>query len=512
AQVGVLVAAGLAGLLWLPQASHEAHEALPIAMSRRAGAVWLLLFVILLAGLPLAAGAFSSHALQVADAFYRAGSLVFGGGHVVLPLLRGEVVPPGWVDNGVFLAGCGAAQAVPGPLFTFAAFLGASLQGAPSGWLGGMLCLAAIFAPSFLLVAGALPFWEPLRRDRRARAALAGINAAVVGLLLAALYQPVWTSAILGPADFALALLALAALTAWKLPPWLVVAGCAALGALLPGLAPGAPPPGRAAGEPGGSGRAGRRAPRESQARAQPRVGIRQFQAPAVQAGDRHDGRQAQAVTGHMAVRAIEALADAVQLLRRDARPVVGHRQRALARCPRGLDADARALPGTLEGSLPQGGDGAGQQVGIAMQRRGAGRLERQRGLVVLGDRLVQVGHIARDHIQAHRFEVLAPRAGLQLGDLQQFLRNLDQVLQLGRQAVDRLAYLLARFRFPVDGAQARQHARQRRAQMVRHGVRDIAHPAHQQFDAIQHAVDIAGQQRELVLARMRRDALAQFA
>ncbi|WP_028356529.1 chromate efflux transporter [Bordetella petrii] len=238
AQVGVLFAAGLAGLLWLPQASHEAHEALPIAMSRRAGAVWLLLFVILLAGLPLAAGAFSSHALQVADAFYRAGSLVFGGGHVVLPLLQSEVVPPGWVDNDVFLAGYGAAQAVPGPLFTFAAFLGASLQGAPSGWLGGMLCLAAIFAPSFLLVAGALPFWEPLRRDRRARAALAGINAAVVGLLLAALYQPVWTSAILGPADFALALLALAALTAWKLPPWLVVAGCAALGALLPGLAP----------------------------------------------------------------------------------------------------------------------------------------------------------------------------------------------------------------------------------------------------------------------------------
>jgi chromate transporter len=168
---------------------------------------------------------FPSQTLSMVDAFYRAGSLVFGGGHVVLPLLQAEVVPSGWVSNDSFLAGYGAAQAVPGPLFTFAAFLGASMNDAPSGWLGGMICLLAIFVPSFLLVLGALPFWERLRRNVRTQAALSGVNAAVVGLLLAALYQPVWTSAIQGPQDFGLALVALVALMFWKLPPWLVVVG-----------------------------------------------------------------------------------------------------------------------------------------------------------------------------------------------------------------------------------------------------------------------------------------------
>jgi len=235
-QVGILAVAALAGLLWLRPAQQAAHDPLPIAVGRRAGAAWLLAFAVLLAGLPLAAAAWPSQALALVDAFYRAGSLVFGGGHVVLPLLQAEVVPPGWVDNDVFLAGYGAAQAVPGPLFTFAAFLGASMQGAPSGWLGGMLCLVAIFVPSFLLVAGALPFWEPLRRGARTQAALAGINAAVVGLLLAALYHPVWTGAIRGPRDFALALLALVALSAWKLPPWLVVIACGVAGAWWAGL------------------------------------------------------------------------------------------------------------------------------------------------------------------------------------------------------------------------------------------------------------------------------------
>ena len=231
-QVAILAVAALAGARWLRSARLAVHDPLPMAVGRRAGAVWLLLFVALLAGLPLAAAVFPNHALAVVDAFYRAGSLVFGGGHVVLPLLQAEVVPPGWVDNDVFLAGYGAAQAVPGPLFTFAAFLGASLQGAPSGWLGGMLCLMAIFVPSFLLVAGALPFWEPLRRGAHTQAALAGVNAAVVGLLLAALYHPVWTSAILRPQDFALAVLAWVALATWKLPPWLVVIACGAVGAL----------------------------------------------------------------------------------------------------------------------------------------------------------------------------------------------------------------------------------------------------------------------------------------
>ncbi len=146
------------------------------------------------------------------------------------------MVPTGWVSKESFLAGYGAAQAVPGPLFTFAAFLGASMKQAPSGWLGGLICLVAVFVPSFLLVAGALPFWEQLRRSHHTQAALAGVNAAVVGLLLAALYQPVWTSAIRQPADFGLALVAFVALMYWKLPPWLVVVGSAVAGWLLSGF------------------------------------------------------------------------------------------------------------------------------------------------------------------------------------------------------------------------------------------------------------------------------------
>ncbi len=232
-QVGLIAAAGLLGLLLFPAVPQAPHEALPIQLSRRTGAALLALFGLLLVGLPLLAAAWPSQALAMVDAFYRAGSLVFGGGHVVLPLLQSEVVPSGWVSNDTFLAGYGAAQAVPGPLFTFAAFLGAAAQGTPSGWAGGLLCLLAIFVPSFLLVAGALPSWEPLRRHGRTRAALAGINAAVVGLLLAALYHPVWTSAIFTPADFGLALLAFVALMVWKLPPWLVVLGCGVGGGLL---------------------------------------------------------------------------------------------------------------------------------------------------------------------------------------------------------------------------------------------------------------------------------------
>ena len=178
-----------------------------------------------LIGLPLLSAAFPNQALALFDSFYRSGSLVFGGGHVVLPLLQAEVVPPGWVSDADFLAGYGAAQAVPGPLFTFSAYLGASMSGAPGGWLGGMICLVAIFLPSFLLVIGAIPFWEKLRRNRKIRSALVGINAAVVGLLLAALYHPVWTSAIKAPQDFGLGLVAYAALVFWKCPPWAVVIG-----------------------------------------------------------------------------------------------------------------------------------------------------------------------------------------------------------------------------------------------------------------------------------------------
>ncbi|SBW79784.1 chromate transporter [Pseudomonas veronii 1YdBTEX2] len=232
-QVAVISAAALAGLLLFKPTPPAAHDALPVTLSRRAGAMWLSLFVLVLAGLPILAQLIPNQGLAMIDAFYRSGSLVFGGGHVVLPLLQAEVVPTGWVSNDVFLAGYGAAQAMPGPLFTFAAFLGASMSQAPSGWLGGLLCLLAIFAPSFLLVLGALPFWENLRRSPRTQAALAGVNAAVVGLLLAALYQPVWTSAIFSARDFGLALIGLVALMVWKLPPWLVVVGSGALGWLL---------------------------------------------------------------------------------------------------------------------------------------------------------------------------------------------------------------------------------------------------------------------------------------
>lgn len=164
-----------------------------------------------------------SRPIDLVDSFYRSGSLVFGGGHVVLPLLQAEVVPPGWVSNDQFLAGYGAAQAVPGPLFTFAAYLGAVM----GGWTIAALCLVAVFVPSFLLVAGALPFWEDLRRRAWAQSTLRGVNAAVVGLLLAALYNPVWTAGIRSPKDFALAMAAFLALTMWNVTPLLVVVLCA---------------------------------------------------------------------------------------------------------------------------------------------------------------------------------------------------------------------------------------------------------------------------------------------
>lgn len=222
-QIGVILAAGALGLWCFNPDQPEARESLPIRGGRIAAGLSLGLFLALLLGLPVLAAAWPNQPMQLVDAFYRTGSLVFGGGHVVLPLLQAEVVPPGWVGNDDFLAGYGAAQAVPGPLFSFSAFLGAVSSRPPNGWLGGLLCLIAIYVPSFLLVIGTLPFWARLRGSVRVRAALAGINASVVGLLLAALYRPVWISAIHGPGDFGLALLALVALTSWKLPPWLVV-------------------------------------------------------------------------------------------------------------------------------------------------------------------------------------------------------------------------------------------------------------------------------------------------
>lgn len=232
-QIAVILAGALIGRRLFAGQANPAHSP-PIAqMSRRVALGLLLGFAVLLAGLPVLAASFENATLAMVDVFYRSGALVFGGGHVMLPLLQAEVVPPGWVDNDTFLAGYGAAQAVPGPLFTFAAFLGASADGPVNGWAGGMLALVAIFVPAFLLVLGALPFWDRLRSSTAARASLIGVNAAVVGLLLAALYDPVWTSAIHAPADLMLAALALLALMRFKAPPWAVVVLTALLGGLL---------------------------------------------------------------------------------------------------------------------------------------------------------------------------------------------------------------------------------------------------------------------------------------
>jgi chromate transporter len=235
-QVLIIAAAGLIGWRLLPveAAAPIPHARAPIGRGL-AVACWVAFFA-LLAGLPLLRQVAPGHAVALFDSFYRAGSLVFGGGHVVLPLLQSEVVPPGWVTTEQFVAGYGAAQAVPGPLFTFSSYLGAVAGPAPNGVAGAALALVAIFLPSFLLVIGALPFWDAVRARPQAQSALRGINAAVVGILLAALYTPVWTSAILRPLDFALALAAFGALQFWKLPPWLVVLlsalGGAALGVI----------------------------------------------------------------------------------------------------------------------------------------------------------------------------------------------------------------------------------------------------------------------------------------
>jgi chromate transporter len=232
-QVLVIAVAGLVGWKLLRVELDFGATVEEIRVPRALSAAAAILFFVLLAALPVAAGWSGSTAVGMFDSFYRAGSLVFGGGHVVLPLLQSELIPKHWVSNDVFLAGYGAAQAVPGPLFTFAAYLGASSSVAPNGWAGALLCLVAIFLPSLLLVLAALPHWQVLRQEQAARNALAGVNAAVVGLLLAALYQPVWTSAILSPVDLALALAAFLLLVVWRVSPWIIVILTALGGAVL---------------------------------------------------------------------------------------------------------------------------------------------------------------------------------------------------------------------------------------------------------------------------------------
>lgn len=227
-QIGGILLGGVVGLLCIKGARPIDETVLPLPVSRSAGIAALVVFAALLGGLPVLAAATDSAFLKLFDTFYRVSSFVFGGGHVVLPLLKTEVVPT-WVSNDAFLAGYGATQAVPGPLFTFAAYLGTVI----GGWRVALVCLAGIFLPSFLLVIGVLPFWDALRKQAAAQAALAGINAAVVGLLLAAFYDPVWTSGITNRFDYALGVAAFVLLFVWKMPPWLVVVLCGVAGQVL---------------------------------------------------------------------------------------------------------------------------------------------------------------------------------------------------------------------------------------------------------------------------------------
>lgn len=228
-QVSVIILAGLIGFLLYRNLETQKVSTIHMPVSPSFGLICLGLFFTLLIVLPILNGWTSSYWVAVFDSFYRAGSLVFGGGHVVLPLLEREVVPVGWVDNEAFLAGYGAAQAVPGPLFTFAAYLGAVMN----GWVGALVATVAIFLPAFLLIIGTLPFWGSLRQNPNIQGALFGVNAAVVGILVAALYDPIWTSSILSPVDFALASVLFGMLVFWKLPPWIVVLSGALGGTLI---------------------------------------------------------------------------------------------------------------------------------------------------------------------------------------------------------------------------------------------------------------------------------------
>jgi chromate transporter len=223
AQIGAIALGGIAGL-WLcrgalpPQGGHITMPA-----SRTVGLVALSAYFVLLVGLPILQSWWGRPGIALFEAFYRSGALVFGGGHVVLPLLREAFVAPGWVSDNVFLAGYGAAQAVPGPLFTFAAYLGTVVTPSPHGVPGAALGLFGIFLPGVLVLLGTLPFWDTFRKRAGAQATMRGINAAVVGLLGAALYNPVWTSAVNAPGDFGVALVGFVLLMVWRAPPLLVV-------------------------------------------------------------------------------------------------------------------------------------------------------------------------------------------------------------------------------------------------------------------------------------------------
>lgn len=218
-QVGIIVLTAFMGYLIYKQHSDTGNVPIHFPISKRFGIICLSLFFGLLLLLPIIRETTSISWIAMFDSFYRSGSLVFGGGHVVLPLLEREFVPKGWLSEEAILAGYGVAQAVPGPLFTFAAYIGAVIN----GWGGGLVATVAIFLPAFLLILGTLPFWDHLRRNPKIKGALMGINAAVVGILIAAFYQPIWTSSILSPVDFAFAAILFSMLVYWKLAPWIIV-------------------------------------------------------------------------------------------------------------------------------------------------------------------------------------------------------------------------------------------------------------------------------------------------
>lgn len=232
-QVLVIVVGGLFGWLFLKDTIDLPPEPFHTKTTRNTGTVVLATFFALLLLLPLIVSLLNCHAIKIFESFFRAGSLVFGGGHVVLPLLQAEVVDTGWVSADAFMTGYGMAQAIPGPLFSFSAYLGAVSNIEPSGWVGAFIALVATFLPSFLLIVGVLPFWEWLRTNRLIRCSLMGINAAVVGLLLVAFYDPVWTSAITTAVDFLLAATVFLLLTMRRVPSWAVVALCAIIGNFL---------------------------------------------------------------------------------------------------------------------------------------------------------------------------------------------------------------------------------------------------------------------------------------
>jgi chromate transporter len=232
AQVSAIAFGAFAGLWLCRGEASPVSGQLNFPVTRFSGGIALLLFASLLLLTPVVAATTGSHAIAMFDAFYRSGALVFGGGHVVLPLLQAQVVSPGWVSNETFLAGYGLAQAVPGPLFTFAAYLGAVMNSPPNGLAGAAVALVALLLPGMLLVYGMLPFWDAMRTRSAAQAAMRGTNAAVVGILGAALYNPVWTSAVMSPRDFALALAGFLLLIVWKSPSWVVVVPLAAAGML----------------------------------------------------------------------------------------------------------------------------------------------------------------------------------------------------------------------------------------------------------------------------------------